>query len=222
MSKDKKEMVGYRQQPGKLDFTRPGSGGSSPISEKRGSARIPESQGGELPQPWGPHRHDGLVTGRVIGKRTPLIDSKWKVTGQAVYGDDVRLPGEIIGRLVRTDRHYARVLSIDASEAESLPGVLGIATGEDAPHAFGVLPVTKDEHAMAVEKVRHIGDIVACVAAEDEDTARLAANSIRIEYENLEPVFDIKDGLKDSDSPIHDRGQYHIGESNIQLSLIHI
>ena len=107
-------------------------------------------------------------------------------------------------------------MSIDASEAESLPGVLGIATGEDAPHAFGVLPVTKDEHAMAVEKVRHIGDIVACVAAEDEDTARLAANSIRIEYENLEPIFDIKDGLKDSDSPIHDRGQYHIGESNIQ------
>ena len=216
MSKDKKEMVGYRQQPGKLDFTRPGSGGSSPISEKRGSARIPESQGGELPQPWGPHRHDDLVTGRVIGKRTPLIDSKWKVTGQALYGDDIRLPGEIIGRLVRTDRHYARVLSIDASEAEAIPGVLGIATGEDAPHAFGVLPVTKDEHAMAVEKVRHIGDIVACVAAEDEDTARLAANSIRIEYENLEPIFDIKDGLKDSDNPIHDRGRYHIGESNVQ------
>ena len=216
MSKDKKEMVGYRQQPGKLDFKRPGAGGSSPISEKRGSARIPESQGGELPQPWGPHRHDDLVTGRVIGKRTPLIDSKWKVTGQAVYGDDVRLPGEIIGRLVRTDRHYARVLSIDASEAESIPGVLGIASGEDAPHAFGVLPVTKDEHAMAVEKVRHIGDIVACVAAEDEDTARLAANSIRIEYEDLEPIFDIKDGLKDSDNPIHDRGRYHIGESNVQ------
>ena len=125
--------------------------------------------------------------------------------GQALYGVDLRLHGEIIGRLVRTDRHYARVFSIDASEAEAIPGVLGIATGEDAPHAFGVLPVTKDEHAMAVEKVRHIGDIVACVAAEDEDTARLAANSIRIEYENLEPIFDIKDGLKDSDNPIHDR-----------------
>ena len=216
MASDKKEMVGYRQQPGKLDFTRPGSGGSSSISRERESDTIPESQGGDLPQPWGPHRHDDLITGRVIGKPTALIDSKWKVTGQALYGDDIRLPGEIIGRLVRTDRHYARVLSIDASEAESLPGVLGIATGEDAPHAFGVLPVTKDEHAMAVEKVRHIGDIVACVAAEDEDTARLAANSIRIEYEDLEPIFDIKDGLKDSENPIHDRGRYHIGESNVQ------
>ena len=216
MSEDKKEIVGYRQQPGKLDFTRPGSGGSSPNSEKRDPSMIPQSQGGELDQPWGPHRHDDLVTGRVIGKRTPLIDSRWKVTGQAVYGDDVRLPGEIIGRLVRSDRHYAKVLSIDMTDVESIPGVLATATGIDAPSAFGVLPVTKDEHAMALEKVRHIGDIVACVAAEDEETARLAAAAVRIEYQDLEPIFDMRDGLKDSPDPIHDRGRYHIGESNVQ------
>ena len=58
MPEDKKEIVGYRQQPGKLDFTRPGSGGSSPNSEKRDPSMIPQSQGGELDQPWGPHRHD--------------------------------------------------------------------------------------------------------------------------------------------------------------------
>ena len=81
-----------------------------------------------------------------------MIDSRWKVTGQAVYGDDVRLPGEIIGRLVRSDRHYAKVLSIDMTDVESIPGVLATATGIDAPSAFGVLPVTKDEHAMALEK----------------------------------------------------------------------
>ena len=216
MPEDKKEIVGYRQQPGKLDFTRPGSGGSSPKSEKRDLDMIPQSQGGKMGQPWGPHRHDNLVTGRIIGKRTPLIDSRWKVTGQAVYGDDVRLPGEIIGRLVRSDRHYAKVLSIDMTDAESIPGVLATATGIDAPSAFGVLPVTKDEHAMALEKVRHIGDIVACVAAEDEETARLAAAAVRIEYQDLEPIFDMRDGLKDSPDPIHDRGRYHIGESNVQ------
>ena len=215
MSKDK-EIVGYRQQPGKLDFTRPGSGGSSPHSEDRDPGMIPASQGGELEQPWGAHRHDNLVTGRVIGKRTPLIDGKWKVTGQAIYGDDVRLPGEIIGRLVRTDRHYAKVLSIDMTEAESIPGVIATATGVDAPSAFGVLPVTKDEHAMALEKVRHIGDIVACVAAVDEETARLAASKVQVEYEGLEPIFDMRDGLKNSTDPIHDRGKYHIGESNVQ------
>ena len=122
MPEDKKEIVGYRPQPGKLDFTRPGSGGSSPKSEKRDLDMIPQSQGGKMGQPWGPHRHDDLVTGRIIGKRTPLIDSRWKVTGQAVYGDDVRLPGEIIGRLVRSDRHYAKVLSIDMTDVESIPG----------------------------------------------------------------------------------------------------
>ena len=133
-----------------------------------------------------------------------------------MYGDDVRLPGEIIGRLVRSDRHYAKVLSIDMTDVESIPGVLATATGIDAPSAFGVLPVTKDEHAMALEKVRHIGDIVACVAAEDEETARLAAAAVRIEYQDLEPIFDMRDGLKDSPDPIHDRGRYHIGESNVQ------
>ena len=213
---EKSEIVGYRQQPGKLDFTRPGSGGSSPLSERRDPKMIPRSQGGELEQPWGPHRHDSLVTGRVIGKRTALIDSKWKVTGQAVYGDDVRLPGEIIGRLVRSDRHYARVLSVDVTEAEAMPGVLATATGLDAPSAFGVLPVTKDEHAMAIEKVRHIGDIIACVAAEDEATARIASQAVRVEYQDLDPIFDMRDGLKDSENPIHDRGVYHIGESNVQ------
>ena len=96
------------------------------------------------------------------------MDANAKVTGQAWYGDDVRLPNEIIGRIVRSPHHYAKVVSIDTSKAEALPGVIAVATGDDAPNKFGVLPVTKDEHAMAVEKVRHVGDLVACVAAVDE------------------------------------------------------
>ena len=86
------EIVGYRQQPGKLPFSKPGSGGSNRFSEPRNQKRIPESMGGELEQPWGDHRHDDLVSGTVIGKPTALIDSSWKVTGQAKYGDDIRLP----------------------------------------------------------------------------------------------------------------------------------
>ena len=161
------EMVGYRQQPGKLPFSKPGSGGRNRFSKPTDYSRIPESQGGSLKQPWGAHRHDDLVSGQVIGKPTSLVDSNWKVTGQAKYGDDIRLQGEVIGRILRSPHHYARVLSIDISKALELPGVLGVATGEDAPGKFGVLPVTKDEHAMAVEKVRHVGDLVACVAAID-------------------------------------------------------
>ena len=76
--------------------------------------------------------------------------------------------------------------------------------------------MTKDEHAMAVEKVRHAGDLVACVAAIDEATAREAERLIEVEYELIEPIHDMRKGLEDSGEPIHDRGDYHIGESNIQ------
>ena len=209
-------MVGYRQQPGKLPFSKPGSGGKRQFSEPRDEDMIPESQGGSKSQPWGSHRHDGIVSGRVIGKPTALIDSRWKVTGQAQYGDDIRLPGELVGRIVRSPHHYAKVLSIDASKALELPGVLAVATGHDATSAFGVLPVTKDEHAMAQEKVRHVGDLVACVAAVDESTAREACRLIEVEYEVLDSIHDMRDGLEESESPIHDRGKYHIGESNVQ------
>ena len=209
-------MVGYRQQPGKINFSRPGSGGKSPFSEPRDEEMIPESQGGKKEQPWGSHRHDELITGRVVGKPTSLIDSKWKVTGRAKYGDDIRLPNELIGKIVRSPHHYARVLSIDLSKALELNGVISIATGNDATNKFGVLPVTKDEHAMAVDRVRHIGDLVACVAAEDEATALEAVRLIDVEYEILESIHDMKDGLKNSEEPIHDRGEYHIGEANVQ------
>ena len=69
---------------------------------------------------------------------------------------------------------------------------------------------------MAVEKVRHVGDLVACVAAVDEPTAREACRLIEVEYEVLDSIHDIKQGLEDSENPIHDRGKYHIGESNVQ------
>ena len=91
-----------------------------------------------------------------------------------------------------------------------------MATGEDAPNKFGVLPVTKDEHAMAVEKVRHVGDLVACVAAVDEATAREAASLIKVEYEVLDSIHDMKKGLEDVDEPIHWRGKYHVGSTNVQ------
>ena len=215
MSEDD-EMVGYKQQPGKLSFTRPGSGGSAEFSELRDESRIPESQGGTLAQPQGPNRHDSLITGAAIGRRTPMVDSRWKVMGQAKYGDDIRLPGELFGRILRSPHHYARIRSIDTSAAEALQGVVAVSTGSEAPACFGVLPVTKDEHAMAQEKVRHVGDLVACVAAEDELTALEALRLIEVDYEVLDAVHDMRDGLKDADEPIHDRGKYHIGSSNVQ------
>ena len=97
-----------------------------------------------------------------------------------------------------------------------MPGVKAVATGMDSVNKFGVLPVTKDEHAMAQEKVRHVGDLVACVAADSEEIAIEALALIDVEYEILEPIDDMEDGLLDSNDTIHDRGKYHIGESNVQ------
>lgn len=222
---------GYRQQPGgagggirkdgkrvagKLRFTPPGAGGSRPVSTPRDLDGIPESVGGNEPQPAGHHVHDRLRTGTTVGRSTALVDANAKVTGQAWYGDDVRLPNEVIGRILRSPHHYARIRSIDTSAAEAMPGVLAIATGSDAPKTFGVLPVTKDEHAMAVEKVRHVGDLVACVAAVDEATAMEALGAIVVDYEELEPEFDPRKGLEDVDEPIHWRGKYHVGRTNVQ------
>ena len=213
---DEEEMVGYKQQPGKLPFSRPGSGGKDQFSTLQDDEMIPKSQGGKLSQPWGTHRHDELVTSTSIGNRTPLIDGRYKVTGQAKYGDDIRLSNELIGKILRSPHHFARIKSIDTSAAEALDGVVAIATGVDASNAFGVLPVTKDEHALAISLVRHVGDLVAAVAAEDESTALHALQLIEVEYEVLDSIHDMKDGLEDSENPIHDRGKYHIGEANIQ------
>ncbi len=221
---------GYKQQPGgntetrkdgkrvagKQSFAPPGSGGSRPKMAGRDLDFIPEMVGGKEHQPAGAHIHDRVRTGTTVGKRMSLVDANAKVTGQAWYGDDVRLPNEIIGRIVRSPHHYAKIVSIDTTKAENLPGVLAVATGEDAPNKFGVLPVTKDEHAMAVEKVRHVGDLVACVAAVDEATAREAVALIEVEYEVLDSIQDMKKGLEDVDEPIHWRGRYHVGKTNVQ------
>lgn len=177
---------------------------------------IPESVGGREPQPAGSHIHDRARTGTSVGKATALVDSNAKVTGQAWYGDDVRLPNECIGKILRSPHHYARIKSIDTSKVEALPGVLAVATGKDAPQSFGVLPVTKDEHAMALDKVRHVGDLVACVAAVDEATAIQALSLFEVEWEELEPIFDPKKGLEDHDEPIHWRGKYHLESTNVQ------
>ena len=213
---NKDVRVDGKRVAGKMRFNPPGSGGSKPEMSPRDMDFIPELEGGNEEQPAGGHFQDKYRTGTTVGKRTPLVDANAKVTGQAWYGDDVRLPNEIIGRIVRSPHHYAKVKSIDTSKAESLPGVIAVSTGVDAPNKFGVLPVTKDEHAMAVEKVRHVGDLVACVAAIDEETAREAASLIEVEYEVLDAVHDPKKGLLDVDEPIHWRGQYHIGSTNVQ------
>ncbi len=132
-----------------------------------------------------------------VGARVPLIDGASKVNGTAVYTDDIRLPGTLTGKILRSPLPHARIVSIDTRAAEALPGVRAVVTGDSRLAQFGVLPISKDEVALAVGKVIYIGDCVAGVAADDEESAIAACEAIRVEYEELPAFLKAEDALKE-------------------------
>jgi 4-hydroxybenzoyl-CoA reductase subunit alpha len=90
----------------------------------------------------------------VIGKRNLKYDWPSKLTGAAKYTDDLKLPRMIYGRLLRSPYPHARILRIDTSRAEALPGVFAVVTGKDFPIKYGILPSSQDETALAIDRVR--------------------------------------------------------------------
>jgi len=148
----------------------------------------------------------------VIGKPFPKPDAVSKVTGRAVYADDMLPARTLHCRILRSPHPHARILSVDTSAARRMPGVLAVITGADLPIKFGILPVTQDERALEHEKVRYVGDPIAAVAAVDEEIAAAACDAISVEYEVLEPVMSIDEALAESkDERIQDYG----GPNNI-------
>jgi len=138
-----------------------------------------------------------------LGRRSRRVDGHRMSTGSEVYTDDIVLPGMLHGKILRSPHPHARIVSIDTSAAEAIDGVHGVITGRDLPTAYGIIPWTRDEHALALDKVRFVGDAVAAVAAVDEDTANGALGAIRVEYEVLPPVFEPADALEPTEHPIH-------------------
>jgi len=143
---------------------------------------------------------------RVVGRPFPKVDAAAKVTGQTKFADDVVLPRMLHCKLLRSKVAHARIVSVDVSKALAAPGVLAVATGKDLPTPFGILPVSQDEHALCVDRVRFVGDPVAAVAAVSEDAAFDALDRIAVAYEPLPPVASIADGLAPAADPIHDYG----------------
>jgi 4-hydroxybenzoyl-CoA reductase alpha subunit len=134
------------------------------------------------------------------------VDAAARVTGVAVYADDLNLPRMLHCKILRSPHPHARILSVDASAARRIRGVKAVLTGHDLPIRFGILPVSQDERALEAEKVRYVGDPIAAVAAVDEEIAAAALDAIRVEYEVLEPVMSIEEALREpADEPIHDR-----------------
>jgi 4-hydroxybenzoyl-CoA reductase alpha subunit len=143
----------------------------------------------------------------VIGRRLPKVNSWAHLTGQARYADDIFLPRMLYGRLLRSTRPHARIRRIDISRALALSGVVAIVTGQDMPAKMGIMPSTQDETALAVDKVRYVGEPVAAVAAVDEDTAFDALSLIEVDYEDLEPIFTIEEALEREDVKIHEEAK---------------
>jgi 4-hydroxybenzoyl-CoA reductase subunit alpha len=146
----------------------------------------------------------------IVGKRIAMVDAAGKTTGAGKYTDDLSLPGMLVGKILHSPYPHARIKRVDTSRAEKFDGVIAVATGQDAPNTYGILPVGHDEHALAVDKVRYVGDNVACVAARDEATADRALELIDLEYELLPAYFDPEEAMKAETDLIHDNKPHNI------------
>jgi 4-hydroxybenzoyl-CoA reductase subunit alpha len=142
---------------------------------------------------------------RILGKPIPRVDAKAKVTGQAKYAADYEIANFLWGFVKRSPYAHARILNIDTSKAEKLPGVEAVTVGKDfGGFKWGWSGPTRDEEPLAVEKVRYLYEGVASVAAVDEDTAQEACDLIEVEYEPLPGVFTPFEAMEEGAPLVHE------------------
>ena len=155
----------------------------------------------------------GLEPLSTIGNDTPRIDAIERVTGRAKYTRDWKLPGMLFGKVLRSPHPHARLVSIDTSEAEALPGVQAVITYENAQVVWGAGSVNGGRQyndptkAATIHRryifnnpVRFVGDSIAAVAATDRHTAEEAVSLIKVEYEELPFVLEPEEALQ-ADAP---------------------
>ena len=141
----------------------------------------------------------------LIGKDMKRIDTASKATGEAIFSADMILPRMLIGKVLRSPYPHARIVAIDTTKAERLPGVKAVVTAKDTcGDKWGVFKYTQDQQFLPTEKVRYVGEEVAAVAAIDEDTALEALALIDVQYEVLPSVFTIDDALAPGAPQLHD------------------
>lgn len=156
----------------------------------------------------------------IIGKSVPRVDAVDKAAGRTRYVDDLCDAHALIAKIRHAEVTHARVLSVDTSEAEKMPGVIGVYTCFDVPEqpfpTAGHPWSTEEEHQDVADRhlltrhVRYWGDDVAAVVAEDEITAKRAAAAIRVEYEELPFVLDAQEAMKDGAPLLHHRYPHNI------------
>jgi len=142
----------------------------------------------------------------VVGKPFRKVDANAKCVGQTKFADDIALPRMLFCKILRSNLPHAIIKNIDTSKALALPGVFAVITGKEMPISYGILPVSQDEHALCIDKVRFIGDPVAAVAAIDEDVAFDAMNLIEVDYESLNTISSIEEAVMIDEPRIHEYG----------------
>ena len=143
---------------------------------------------------------------RIIGKAMRKVDAVAKVTGATRFADDLAFPRTLYCKLLRSTHPHAKIVSVDITAAKQLAGVQAVLTGQDLPIPFGILPVSQDEHALCLDKVRFIGDPVAAVAATTEEAATAALDLIKVVYEPLEAFDSAEAAVAHPEPRIHDYG----------------
>ncbi len=141
---------------------------------------------------------------RSIGVPMPMVDGPEKISGKAQYTADFYDHDALVGVIKRSPVAHAKIISVDTSEAESLPGVHAVITGSETDEGHGVLPVSRTELPIAFDKVRYRGEPVAAVAADSIEIARTACDLIRVEYEELPAYFTAADSMADGTVDIHE------------------
>ena len=131
-------------------------------------------------------------------------DASAKALGTAIYTGDVKMPGMIYGKALRSKYPFARIIGIDTDRAKRIPGVHAVITASDIPgrNSFGLAIL--DQEVLASKMVRMMGDPLAFVAAETLDIAQDAVDAIQVEYEELTGVFSIEDALKEGAPLVHE------------------
>jgi 4-hydroxybenzoyl-CoA reductase alpha subunit len=158
----------------------------------------------------------------IIGTPRRRVDAGAKVTGALRFADDLVLPRMLFCKLLRSRFPHARLIRVDTSRAAAHPGVVAVLTGRDLPIPFGILPVSQDEHALSIDRVRFVGDPIAAVAAVDEETASEACDLIDVEYEPLPAIGSIEDGLSHREPFLHDYGDDGNVHKRISLEFGHV
>ncbi len=144
-----------------------------------------------------------MESGKLIGTRQRRVDARGKVTGTARFADDYNLAHQLTGRVLRSRYVHARIVRIDTSEAERLPGVAAVLTARDIPgsNVFGI--VTQNQRILADDRVRFLGDGVALVAAVSAEVAEEALGLIEVDYEVLPVVTDPEEAMEEGAPKIH-------------------